>query len=227
MKFRLFLTALLAAICQSASAGPLTVDLGGFLCADNQACDSNPATNVMTVTAGLDGVPSVPGYNIAIATSFSNNPGSPNFNILDLTWTVASLGTAGGPLTVAVSQTGFANGPLGASQLTSTCSGDVLGIGTVTCQQWVNLSNTLFGLGSITPGAQGPFSDVGFTDTARTLYNGSVPYSITDRLIFNLAATNTSTGDLVSTTTKVPEPATLLLLGGALVVGGIMRRKKV
>jgi hypothetical protein len=220
-------TLLMAAglFAQVSVAGPLTIDLGGFVCVDNTACDTNPLLNVMTVSNGVGGVPTAPGYFVTIATSFSNNPGSQLFNILDVTWTVNSIGTPGGPLTILVSQTGFNVGPVGANaQLESVCGGDVLN-GSATCQEWANLSNTLFGLGPITPGAQGPFTAPFTSDLFSAPYTGTVPYALTDRLIFNLGANGTSTGDLRSTT-HIPEPGTLLLVGAALAGAGLTRRRK-
>ena len=212
-------------LSQGAMAGPLTVNLGGFICADNAACDTNVAVNVMTVTAGQNGVPVIPGYNISISTSFSNNPGSQLFNILDVTWTVASIGTGGGPLTILVSQTDFNVGPVGPNAtLESVCGGDVFN-GSVTCQEWANLANVLFGLGPVTPGAQGPFAGPFSSDLFSAPYTGTVPYALTDRLIFNLGANATSTGDLRSTT-HIPEPGTLLLVGAALAGAGLARRRK-
>jgi hypothetical protein len=215
--------------CQAARAGLLMVNLGGFICADNiggsTTCDANPAANAMTVVAGVGGVPLIPGYGVAFATTFSNNPGTAGFNILDMTWSVASLGTAGGPLTILVSQTDWNVGPVGPGAiLQSVCSGDVFN-GTMTCQGWTNLANTLFGLGPITPGPQGPVAGP-FTSTALSApYVGVVPYSITDRLIFSLGPNGTSSGDLRSIT-QVPEPATLALIGAALAGVGFARRRR-
>src|SRR6266700_8456119 len=79
-------------VCQAALAGLLTVNLGGFICADNAACDTNPLVNVVTVQAGVNGVPLVPGYSVAITIGTSNNPGGPGFALLDMTWNVNTLG---------------------------------------------------------------------------------------------------------------------------------------
>ena len=67
-------------LSQAALAGLLTVNLGGFICPDNAACDSNPLVNVITVQAGVNGVPLIPGYTVAITIGTSNNPGGPLFS---------------------------------------------------------------------------------------------------------------------------------------------------
>lgn len=211
--------------CQAALAGLLTVDLGGFICADNAACDANPGVNVVTVQSGVDGVPLIPGYNVAITIGTSNNPGSTPFSVLDVTWNVNSFGSAGGPLTILASQTGFTFPGTPLATLESVCGGDMLN-GSVTCQEWANLSNTLFGLGPVTPGVQGPFV-APFASDLSIAYVSTTPYSITDRLIFSLGANGTSTGDMRSTVRQTaPEPATLALVGGALVGLAFLRRRK-
>src|SRR5437870_4860811 len=121
-----------------ALAGLLTVQVGAAICVDNNiACDTNPALNVVTFA------PVIPGFNVSTTTSFSNNPGSPGFTILDITWSIASIGTTGGTLTFLASQTDFLFPPAGATgNLQSVCSGDALNA-SVTCQEWIDLTNTL------------------------------------------------------------------------------------
>lgn len=229
---------------QAASAGLLTIGLDAsgilpgsgvaptlFVCPDNTGCDLNPTLNQATIISGVGGVPVIPGYSLQVTTTFSNNPGTANANILDVTWSLTANGgtLGGGPLVIEVSQTGFSVGPVGpGQQLESVCGGDVTPGSTVSCQEWANLSNTLWGFGPVTPGAQGPFASNGFSSTAVSApYVGAVPYSITDRLVFNLAPGGTSTGDLRSITpVKIPEPATLLLIGAALAGAGFSRRRK-
>jgi hypothetical protein len=150
--------------------------------------------------------------------------------LLDVTWNVNSLGTAGGPLTILVSQTGFTFPASPLATLESVISGDVgpNAGSSITGQEWAALNNTLFALGPITPGAQGPFGGPGpFNSDLSIAYASTQPYSITDRLIFSLTANATSTGDMRSTVRQTaPEPATLALVGGALVGLAFLRRRK-
>jgi len=214
---------------QAATAGLLTLTIDGIVCADGAACDSNPLPNFVQVIVGAGVNPAIPGLlSGSFEASFSNNPGTANFNIMDVTWALVASTGVGPNFNLMASQTDFNVGPVGPGAiLQSVCSGDVSGGSSVVCQEWVNLGNTLNGLGPITPGAQGPFT-APFSNTAFSApYTGTVPYSITDRLLFTLAAGTTSTGDLRSITpVKIPEPATLLLIGAALAGAGFARRRK-
>lgn len=209
--------------CQAALAGLLTVTINGTPCADGAACDTNGTVGVPNNVVTFS--PGVVGFQTVSVTAFSNNPGSPGFNILDTTWTVSSLNGTGGALTILASQTDWLN-PVGNSVLQSVIGGDVLN-GSVTGQEWVNLGNTLNGLGPITPGPQGPFTAPFSNSALSAPYISTVPNSITDRLTFTMAANGTSTGDLRSITPAVPEPASLLLVGAALAGLGFARRRKV
>jgi hypothetical protein len=90
------------------------------------------------------------------------------------------------------------------------------GGGSVTAQQWVNLANPLFGLGRVTPGQQGAFNTITFSNTASTAFTSATLYSIMDRLDLPLEPNASTAGDLQSTV--APEPVTMFLGGTGLLV---------
>ena len=205
------------AVSQLATAGPLGVSIAGQVCFDGQPCDLNAAANQVTVIAGTSvGITLPAGFTATIGTSFSNNPGGTGgFSILDLTWTVSTIGAIGGPLTIISSQDGFTFGGGTAGHLSSTISGDLLN-GSLTAQQFLN---------SLTPGVQGPFT-APFTSTLGLDLVLPASYSLSEFLSFTMGANGTSTGDFRSLVTRVPEPGTLALLGLALAGMGFVWRRK-
>jgi hypothetical protein len=190
---------------------------------DNGSTDLDPVIGSIFAKPGSAGLPAMPG--MVATTSFdigiSNSPGTAPFSLLDLNWGATSTSTSGTrELQLTVSDTGFTFPPSGKnSTLTSSISGNITvagGDNAVTAQQWVDLTNTLFGLGTVTPGLQGPFTAASFSNSKAAYFASTTPYSITDRLNLTLGPSAIIGGDLQSTV--VPEPVTMFLGGTGLLM---------
>jgi PEP-CTERM motif len=221
----------LVALSHVAFAGTVFMKMNGFLCDDNSLCDADPTFNAMSVTTGALGVPSIPGLTVTIA-SLSNNPGgSGGVSFFDVTWSVSrSIGSGASPATVNIeaSQSDF-NFPAGGqlTHLESDINGSLVN-GTVTGQQFISLTNTLFDLGGTTPGPQGPFN-AAFTNSAGVGFTTPAVYAIYENLSISLGADGSSNGEFRSTVGSViPEPGTVALLCFAFsALGFTGRRRKV
>jgi len=219
--------AALMAFAQVAFPAIMQLKMNGFLCSDGDFCDVDPTLDAISVTTGSNGVPVIPGLTATIAAS-SNSPGGGGSSVFDLKWSVSGAVGAGQPaaLTIEGAQTGF-RFPAGGqpAHLQSLISGDING--SLTGQQYISLTDTLFDASSTTPGAQGPFS-AAFTDSAAIDFVASASYAIYELLKINLAADGSSTGEFTSTVTSVsiPEPAPVSILGLALAALSLARRRK-
>jgi hypothetical protein len=180
-----------------------------------------PGNTSLVFMAGSGGIPTIPGFSLQINVAVSNSPGTSTIALLDLSYTAASLGASGGVITIQASAQGY-TAPASPPPLsmTSQINGNQTS-GTTTGQSWVNLSNTIFGKGSITPGLQAQ-------NTTATVgpVNFTTPYSLTSQVNLNLGAGGSASGDL-NTSVLAPEPATMtLVLTGLPVLGlGLLRRR--
>ncbi len=207
--------------------GPGAYGGAGLTVFDNGPGDLDPSPGVILIMAGAGGLPTIPGLSLNIDIGQSNSPGGPSFSLVDLGWTLSSFGSGGGTIQVTASATDFAMPESGVLSTLNSAVGGTLtggGGGSVTAQQWANLSNLLFGLGPITPGAQGPFITTAFSNLATTGFTSNASYSITDRVILTLGPGASTTGDLQSTV--VPEPITMFLGGTGLLVLGYAARRR-
>src|SRR3990172_7128614 len=129
--------------------------------------------------------------------------------------------TTGGTLNVAITQTGLGPLPTGSSSLRTSVGG--VTSGTVSFNTYYDINDLAFGTGTLA-GSLGPYGPGAFSGvTGAPITTGANLYSITaNASITQAGAGSTSFNDEVS----VPEPSTLLLLGGGLVGIGIWFRRK-
>jgi hypothetical protein len=189
--------------------------------------DQNPAAGGISIsTFGLGAIPAIPGFSFTADAALTNTPGGPLASELDLQWALTATASGGGTVLITTSATGYTF-PGGASKLVSVVDGILEpagGTSSITAQQWVNLANTIFGMGVVTFGPQGPFSTAAFGSTESTPFTSVAAYSITDRVILTLDAGSTTAGDLNSTV--VPEPITMFLGGTGLLVFAYVGRRR-
>lgn len=169
-------------------------------------------------------------YRLIGTIAFHNSPGTPGLALLDVSYNINTLGTTGGAASLKVSADGFTQ-PAGSNLvLTSGINGNGQGSGTLSLQQFVSTSNTLFGSGP-SPGLQGPFNigqAGGYGSHLSTTFGSSGPYALTEVLLFNLGSNSNTSGDAQSTV-AVPAPASLLLAFSAVPIVGIrnwLRRRR-
>lgn len=176
---------------------------------DGGAGDLDGAVNNQIVLQSGVGSPSIPGFNVQFEAALTNSPGSSTGALLQTGYSVASIGTAGGTVTVTTSATGFdqPSSSLNPLTLTNQFDGNGSGTGTIAAQTWADPSNSMFGMGPDTPGLQGPFdigASGGYTSSAtKTFERGLGAYSLTTQFSVTLASGAITTGSLIE---RVPTP---------------------
>lgn len=220
MKFRAALfSVLLLGLVSSAFAVPtlsFQVDGGATtLCADGDACDDNPLAGVVTFN---DSLPS--GFTVNVTTGITK----PIFAGAQMDLNSVVVQTTGGThdLTIGFSETGFDVAPAG---LHGTFGGTlVFGAGsTVRAEAYYDTTNTLFGPGTLSF-TIGPFTPIAFAGEGSGPGPVAGPYSLTQYIVLHTVGGGTFSGDF--NLQAVPEPVSVSLLGGALLLaaGGLRRR---
>src|SRR5262249_38578817 len=156
---------------------------------DNSALDTNPQIGAITASISLPGI-----FNLAFTSALSKPlTGGPLVAEIDTAVQASSNGTAGGTLTVDVTDTDFQL-PANPLAMSSDIGVTLPQGGTVSFQSFADLSNTLFGGVDATPGpvTSTPKQTLNGTgsDTQNTTIPGyqGEPFSITNQTIVAIGA---------------------------------------
>ena len=161
--------------------------------------------------------------NVAVGSPVVGSPSQPQF---DLNFDVID-GNVGSSqwLKIAVSETGFTTGP-GITKVVSLAAGGTLGSGSVTVQDFLDPTNTIFGgITGLAISVLGPYTGSAWSSGANGFFVGGT-YSLT--VLYTLTSNESgvrSGGDVDILVNPVPLPGALLLFAPGMLVLVRARRK--
>jgi len=167
-------------------------------------------------------------YHLVGTISFTNAPGTASKAILDVSYNVNTFGTTGGAASLEASASGFTQPNSNPETLSFLVNGNGSGTGTLSGQGAVVTNGALFSLAgpSVTLPTSGSFDISGaYAGSGSVSYNGATPFTLSEKISFNLGAESNTSGDGQLTITT-PAPASLLLVFSALPVWGLAARRR-
>jgi hypothetical protein len=195
----------------------LNVDGGGaeVTCADNAGCDLNPLLGVVTVSASL-----LPDFLVDVTTGVTKPVfAEPNMDLNSI-----NVQTTGGAhtLTIEFSDDNFST-PTPAFDLKFGGTLAFPAGSTVQADAYFDNGNTLFAQ-TTHIGTVGPFGPGAFAGTASGPGTADTSYSLTQVLTLSTTGPGDFSGDF--RLSPVPEPTSVALFGGVLLLTGTAIRRK-
>lgn len=214
------ITATLLATSVTASAIPLSISITGT--GDFAGIAYSGSTSSTALSSGFQYASN--GTSFSMDTSYLSPYSSPIPFLSSSFFADNTLGTSTGTITIMATAQGYTGlTALSPNTVSSHFGGFNTGADS-TAQAWIDNANGLFTMPAVyTTGVQGPFSSASYSDDQSTSFISANPFSITQRIVLNVAAGGNVSGGF---TTKVPEPGTLALVGLGLLAAGALRRKK-